>query len=769
MSEMGNLELEVGAFGNEVENLHRKLIQHGFEIPPSELDRGFFGPGTRNAVLQWQRDHGLPTTGTVEERTKVTLGEARVSGAVQPANADPAPGLGPVGRPAFSRPQSTGPVVHARSAAPCIGPTEIFSREISQTFAQARDAANNRWMRDVTVNGAVVPVRYPFPSPTDWRDCWMYFLMLDRFANHQAPPNGPWNRRFEHRQGGTFKGVTAQLTYLRELGVKAIWLSPILKNSRPNWQYNYTGYDTQDFMSIDERFGSDGTLASAEEDFMELVAQAHARAIHVIVDIVINHAARVFDYVYHEEVVTQFTDPDVMSAPLGEEPPIQWLNGYGYPRADWQDQIPRGTSISPDDAVYPVDLQEKLFFRRRGAVVSYTLPPSPEAFVKGDFFQRRQLVVEYDAGSSSQDFIQGRYGSKPVLNILIRAYQYLIAKFDLDGFRIDTVKHVEPDAVEIFCNSIREFAQTLGKRNFFTIGEIYDDEETINRFVGRHSTETEGFGLDAALDYPLFFKVPDIVKSQRDVIELPVVFERRKEVEEGLISSHGEAGKYFVTFLDNHDQIRRFNDPSTPQEQITMGLAILFCLQGIPAIYYGTEQALTGTVDNAGNPDLFNNESVREALWGKPNAFDSQNLLYAQIKALSRLREEQPALRFGRLYFRQVSANGRDFGYSSGAGGLVAFSRVVSDVEVLVVANTNTHTPFDGLALQDPDLNRHPRRMLVAYSNLGATGSAMVRVISDARFFSGPELTGKGDISALPIGLAPMEIKVFVPEQPLLF
>ena len=197
-----------------------------------------------------------------------------------------------------------------------------------------------------------------------------------------------------------------------------------------------------------------------------------------------------------------------------------------------------------------------------------------------------------------------------------------------------------------------------------------------------------------------------------------------------------------------------------------MGLAVLFCLQGIPAIYYGTEQGLQGTLDK---DDLHPEQAVREALWGKPNAFDNQSFFYTQVKALSRLREEQPALRFGRLYFRQVSGNGRDFGYSSGTGGLVAFSRVVSDVEVLVVANTNMQATFDGLVLQDPDLNRRPRRMLVAYSNLGITGSAAVRQIFDARFFSAEQLTGTGDVFALPVGLAPKEIKIWVPEQPLLF
>jgi glycosidase len=645
----------------------------------------------------------------------------------------------------------------------------IFAPEIAQEFADIREAAGKKATKEVRVKGDVVSVPYPFPSPTDWRDCWMYFLILDRFANDRFPPSSPWNQRFDYRQGGTFNGVTAQLDYLRKLGVKALWLSPILKNSRPDWQYTYPGYDTQDFVHIDERFGSDGTLATAEQELEELVTQAHARDIRIIVDTVINHAGQVFDYVYQGGVVDQFTNAEVMNAPFGEEPSIRWLNGYGFPRADWQDEIPPGTALSADDAVYPVDLQQKLFFRRRGAIVSYERSGSPQDFVKGDFFKRRQLIVEYDAGPSSETRIQARYGSRPVLNILIRAYQYLIAKFDLDGFRIDTTKHVEPDMVEIFGNAIREFAHTLGKRNFFTFGEIIASEEEIHRFVGRHSTTTEGFGVDAALDYPLFFQLPDIVKGMQDVSKLWDVFSERRKAEERLISSHGEAGKYFVTFLDNHDRTERFNHPSTPEEQISMGLAILFCLQGIPAIYYGTEQGLTGTVDSQGYPDLVNNESVREALWGKPDAFDDGHFLYQQLKALSRLREEQPALRFGRLYFREVSGNGRDFDYSSGAGGLVAFSRVVSDFEVLVIANTNTLQRFDGFVLQDPDLNRHPRQMNIAYSNLGVDGAATVRQIFGARFFSKGRRTGTLDIAALPVGLGPMEVQVWVPEQPFSF
>jgi Putative peptidoglycan binding domain len=70
---MANLQLPVGSFGEEVKKLHRNLIGHGVEIPSSELNRAFFGPATRYAVIQWQRNHGLPASGIVDERTNATL------------------------------------------------------------------------------------------------------------------------------------------------------------------------------------------------------------------------------------------------------------------------------------------------------------------------------------------------------------------------------------------------------------------------------------------------------------------------------------------------------------------------------------------------------------------------------------------------------------------------------------------------------------------------------------------------------------------------
>ena len=636
-------------------------------------------------------------------------------------------------------------------------PTHIFDPAVSQVIANAQQDARDRRTKPVVVDGNPRQVRTPFPSPGDWRDRWIYFLMIDRFNNPAQPPAGAWNRRFDFRQGGTFEGVRAQLGYLAQLGVKALWLSPVLKNAKPNRGFGYHGYGQQDFMNVDERFASDGQHATAERELAALIDEAHARDMLVVLDIVLNHTARVFDYVRPEGIVDRFGDPAIMNGPLGNEPAVRWLNGFGSPRADWQDRLDPPGQLHADDAVWPSDLQDHLFFRRRGTKL--TDEPDAGGFVRGDFDDMRQLVVEYDA--KDDDSLRARYGVMPVLSILIRAHHYLMARYDFDGFRIDTVKYVHPEAMEVFGNSMREFALTLGKTNFFTFGEVYDDEETIAKFTGRNGGSGEGFGIDAALDFPLFFTLPGVAKGLTDVAEVRRVFRDRKAQEAALLSSHGEAGRFFVSFLDNHDQHARVQHPDTPRAQVSLALALLFSLQGIPSIYYGTEQGLQGTVKADGSPDLTANESSREALWGKPNAFSTTGDAFVQIQALSRLRQGEPPLSFGRLYFRQVSGNGRDFGYSSGPGGIVAFSRILVDREVLIVANTGSR-PFAGAVIVDRDINAVPRQMRVVYSNLGTTGAGTVRRIPNAIFHADGQVTN-GTAAVLDVILASSEVQVLAP------
>ena len=177
-------------------------------------------------------------------------------------------------------------------------PTSVSSPEVKAAF----DNAGTARAKQVTVGGRAVEIPSPFPSPEDWRDEIIYFLLVDRFNNPQAPPRQPpWDGEVGTFQGGTFNGVRAQLDYLQQLGMSALWLSPVLKNCQYN-PFTYHGYGIQDFLAVDPRFASDVQAARnnpklAEDELQALIDEAHARGIYVIFDIVLNHAGDVFAYV----------------------------------------------------------------------------------------------------------------------------------------------------------------------------------------------------------------------------------------------------------------------------------------------------------------------------------------------------------------------------------------------------------------------------------------------------------------------------------------
>jgi glycosidase len=530
------------------------------------------------------------------------------------------------------------------------------------------DQAAKRTTRTVEVGGEIRTITTPFPSPQDWRDVWIYFLMLDRFnrSDGKLPASMPYDKPFGEFPGGTFNGVRDRLSYIKDLGAGAIWLSPVMKN-RQSDRGTFHGYGIQDFLRPEPRFAS--APGKEEDELRALVDAAHALGLYVIFDVVLNHAGDVFRYKGFGS-----------SAPGSSEiRPIEWRDAKGQARSDFPvvENIPT-TQREPDGLVWPAELQRNSFFRRKGK----------GAEAGGDFESLKEFVTD---GRDGQIF--------PVRSALILAYQYAIARYDVDGFRIDTLKFIERDFAQTFGNAMREYGLSIGKKNFFSYGEVFDSEERIAEFIGRNTREAGDLvGVDAVLDFPLFFRLPSMAKgfaAPTDVIE---VYRRRKEIERDILSSHGEAGRFFVTFLDNHDMNERFRGASTDEPdkfdpQVILGIAVLFGLQGIPCLYYGTEQGLHGR----GNSDQF----VREALWGKPNAFDVNHPFYKAIRRLSEIRDTQPTLRYGRLYFRPISGDGVHFGASPFVPGVLAFSRILNTREVLVVANANTQGDFQGHVLVD--------------------------------------------------------------------
>jgi len=569
----------------------------------------------------------------------------------------------------------------------------------------------------------------PYPSPEDWRDIWIYMILVDRFNNPAAPPAGgvPWDQPYPGGyRGGTLGGVEAKLDYLQRLGAKAIWLSPVLKNC--SYLQTYHGYGIQDFTEVEPRFTADPVATRANPDLgrqelRSLVDAAHVHGIYVILDIVLNHTGDVFAY-----------PGGAATAAFSLVPyPIEWRDAQGNPHPEWPQPPP---NPAPDAVVWPAALQHSEYFTRQGMAQDTV----------GDFYDLKQLNTVYQDGD--------RF---PVRDALITAYAEIIRTFDIDGFRVDTLKYLAGNTPLVFGNAMREVALTLGKRNFFTFGEVYDSEDTISRFIGR-PTSTPGddpsvIGIDAALDYPLFYVLPGVAKGLAPPSNLSDMYSHRIAVQDGLLSSHGEASRYYVSFLDNHDQPNRFyydDGKGTYDGQVPLGLALLFFSPGIPCVYYGTEAGLHGSGGN---------ESVREALWGDPNAFELTNLPFTQaIQQLTAVRDANPALRYGRHYIRPISGDGQGFGTGVWPDGVVALSRILYDTEALVVANTNPNGPWNGYIIVDRDINP-PGSTLSALWPAGAS-NLPVSQRTNVTVAEPDGSTGTGPLSVVTVQLAPMQTLV---------
>jgi glycosidase len=573
-----------------------------------------------------------------------------------------------------------------------------------------------------------------FPSPADWRDQWIYFLMVDRFNNSQAPPkHTPFNDPdYYDFQGGNLAGIQDQLPYIKQLGAGAIWLSPVLTNMPPPRGTTYHGYGIHDFLHVDPRFARDAH--NADNEFRSLVDAAHGLGLYVVLDIVLNHTGDAFAYVCDTGETDCINSGGASADFRGTERAIQWRDPQGDPRADWPD-IAAIQNKSTDAFLWPSELQKNEYLRRWGQ--------STGDSTVGDFDSLKQFRTDLT----------------DVQQFLIRCYQYVIARFDVDAYRIDTLRYLQPPLPLLFGNAIREYALSIGKKNFFTFGEVWASEQEIAGFIGRTTTEdTDMVGIDAALDYPLFNNLKPVVKGLAPPSDLVSMYVFRKQIEAGVLSSHGDATRYFVTFLDNHDvkERIRYVDPADPtkfDDQVTLGLACLYSLPGIPCLYYGTEQALSGSGSDP---------AVREALWGGPG-FSQASVYYQHISQIAAVRRETPALRYGRFYFRPISGDQQHFGVSTFLNGALAFSRILMDQEIVIVANTDTVNAVALHVIVDGTLNNPGDQFRILYSNKATPqpSAAVIQLGAGAVQIQETDgSTGTGPINCMLVSLGPLEVQI---------
>ena len=565
-----------------------------------------------------------------------------------------------------------------------------------------------------------------FPSPADWRDEVLYFLLPDRFSDGQeagrpivdgsnpaaARPSDfrldRWAESGSERwQGGTIKGIESKIDYLADLGVTAIWVGPVFKQR--THLNTFHGYGIQDFLEVDPRFGN-------RKDLVDLVSAAHRKGLRVILDIVFNHTG--CNWVYAN----------------GQRKPAFRQFPAFYEKGPWFDRVGNLTSTisatAVDSGVWPEELQADEYYTRAGTggLGSGSLDDPRAEFRRTDFEDLRD--VNFDGNQALDD--------------LARCYKYWIALTDCDGFRLDTLKHVSQETGRNFCGNIKEFASNLGKADFFLVGEVAGSDEDAARY-----REVLGRNLNATLD------IGGIRRTLHGVAKgliPPAAYLRFATTWDSQLGSHREAGEHHVSILDDHDHVsgdkRRFSSDAASNHQIVAGVALQLFSLGIACIYYGTEQALSGPEEAARQflPDYGSHDRyLREAMFGPehprrsgtdglPNGsssfdsslpgfgpfgtaghhcFDQKSPAFLRLRALLEVRRKFPLLRVGRQYQRPISVFHEPFADPQ-AGEIMAWSRILDDEEALCIVNGHGNQPRGGDVVVDARLNHGLQFVVVA-------------------------------------------------------
>jgi glycosidase len=517
-----------------------------------------------------------------------------------------------------------------------------------------------------------------FPSPADWRDENIYFIFLDRFYdgdpsknNVESAHGAPYSPADAHAiHGGDLKGVQQKLDYIKSLGATAIWVTPIVYNVGGS---AFHGYGAQDFYQLAPHWGT-------MTDLSNMVSAAHSRGIKVILDIVCNHSGDLIDS-------GDSGYPNFLAPPSGYNMRYKNIaNQHAPPFNITNATPPTFTSI----------------FHNNGAI--------------GNFGITQQVML--GELSSLDDFATE---TTFVRTNMANVYEYWIGAGDFDGFRIDTVKHVDYGFWQYWCPQIHQYATSIGKSNFFMFGEVFDSNEAL---VGSYTGMMGGgpYKLDSSLDYPLYDTVNSVFATASGNTQ-------QIENHYNAIASNYDTNAWYrlVTFLDNHDNPRFLSSSGANDNTNRLGVALefLYTSRGIPCLYYGTEQAFDGTTDPNNREDMFDGQFEQGPSLG--DNFNETHPLYQLVAKLNNFRRLYQSLRRG------IHNNRWN---TSGGPGLFAYSRVFSNEEVFVVFNTATSTQ----TLTNRSITYPAGTVLV---NLLNTNETIVVVSTNTPQISVPSMTAK--------------------------
>jgi pullulanase-type alpha-1,6-glucosidase len=506
-----------------------------------------------------------------------------------------------------------------------------------------------------------------------------YFVLPDRFANGNTGndtggitggrmDNGldPSDKGFYH--GGDLQGLIDKLDYIQDLGTTAIWMAPIFKNkpvqgTGADASAGYHGYWITDFTQVDPHFGTNAQLK-------ELIRKAHAKGIKVFFDVITNHTADVIDYSqqkydYRSEGAYPTLDAD--GHPVDETAVAD--AGTVWPKIT-SDSFPYSPVLrTPADAnaKTPSWLNDPSLYHNRGNSTFVG-----ESATEGDFSGLDDLDTQ----------------NPKVVEGFKKVYEQWVRETGVDGFRIDTVKHVNMAFWQQWAPALKQYAAQQGNRNFFMFGEVYSADTTVTSpYV------TKG-RLQATLDFPFQDAARRYVSQNGSAKALSDVYGQDYRYTSATTDAYE-----LPTFLGNHDMGRfgsflQSDNPGAGQDLLLakdrLANELQFLTRGQPVVYYGDEQGFTGAGgDKDARQDMFasktpsyNTDTVIGGSTGSADRYGEGGALYRDVSGLAQLRKANPALADGAQVER----------YAADGPGVYAFSRIDAkqQVEYLVAVNNST-------------------------------------------------------------------------------
>ncbi|MER6150518.1 pullulanase-type alpha-1,6-glucosidase [Streptomyces hirsutus] len=492
-----------------------------------------------------------------------------------------------------------------------------------------------------------------------------YFVLPDRFANGDTKNDrggltgsrlstgyDPTDKGFY--QGGDLKGLTQKLDYIKGLGTTSIWMAPIFKNqpvqgTGEDASAGYHGYWITDFTQVDPHFGTN-------KDLETLIDKAHDKGMKVFFDVITNHTADVVDY---EEKSYDYLSKGAFPYLTKDGKPFDdadYADGSrAFPRVD-AGSFPRTPAVpaAKKNVKVPSWLNDPAMYHNRGDSTF-----AGESSEYGDFSGLDDLWTE----------------RPEVVDGMEKIYQRWVKDFDIDGFRIDTVKHVNMEFWTQWATALDAYAAKKGRDDFFMFGEVYSaDTDVTAPYV------TEG-RLDATLDFPFQEAARQYASQGGSAQKLASVFGDDHKYTTDKANAYEQ-----VTFLGNHDMGRigtflKQDDPKASDADLLkkdmLANELMFLSRGNPVVYYGDEQGFTGaggdkdarqTLFASRTADYLDDDLIGTDRTHADDTYDTKAPLYRQISALAKLRKAHPALTDGVQQER----------YAADGPGVYAFSRTAT-------------------------------------------------------------------------------------------